>query len=213
MNRLVYVITNIRPLKVLAVVCLSLSLMFSQSFSAIAATTKANPGEKSEYYVSKDGNALNNYEGGMNNFSDVDARSSKAENQAKAEAKALKRQAEKNVKNQSGNIVENVRRVANDSDKLGKNIQNRSDYVKDKLGEETDNFADSTKQGLRNIKDNVKNAADYAGEIGDRTVGNPLEGIKEGTKNAADSVKRTLRDADENSSKSAYDTGRYYERK
>jgi DNA anti-recombination protein RmuC len=196
MNRLISFAEKIRPLKVLAVVFLSLSLMFSQTFSAFAATTKANPGEKSEYYVSKDGNALNSYEGGMNNFSDVDARASKAENEAKADAKVLKRQAEKNVKNQSSNIGENIRRVANDSDKLGKNIQNRAESIKDKFGEETDNFADSTKQGLRNIKDNATDAADYAGEIGDRTVGNPLEGIKQGTKNTADSVKRTLRDAD-----------------
>jgi gas vesicle protein len=195
MNRFVSFITNIHPLKVLTVVFLSFSLMFSQSFSAIAATTKANPGEKSEYYVSKDGDALNSYEGGMNNFSDVDARSRKAETEAKAEAQALKRQADKNVKNQSGNIVENVRRVANDSDKLGKNIQNRAESLKDKVGDETENFADTTKQGLRNIKNNAKDAADYAGEVGDRTVGNPIEGIKQGTKNAADSVKRTLREA------------------
>ncbi|PAX51588.1 hypothetical protein [Brunnivagina elsteri] len=195
MNRITSFVKKIRPLQVLAVVFLSLSLMFSQAFDAIAATTKANSGEKSEYYVSKDGDALNSYEGGMNNFSDVDARASKAENEAKAKAKVLKRQAEKNVKNQSGNIVENVRRVANDSDKFGKKIQNRAESVKDKLGEETENFADSTKQGLRNIKNNAKDAGDYVGEIGDRTVGNPLEGIKEGANNAMDSVKRTLRDA------------------
>ncbi len=198
MNRLVSFVKNIRTLKVLAVTFLSLSLIFSQTFSAVAATTKANPGEKSEYYVSKDGDALNSYEGGMNNFSDVDARSRKAETKAKAEAKSLIRQADKNVKNQSGNIGENIRRVANDSDKLGKNIQNRAESIKDKIGEETENFADSTKQGLRNIKNNAKDAGDYAGEIGDRTVGNPLEGIKEDARNAADSVKRTLRNADEN---------------
>jgi len=195
MNRITSFVKKNRPLQVLAVVFLSLSLMFSQAFDAIAATTKASSGEKSQYYISKDRDALNSYEGGMNNFSDVDPRASKAENEAKAKAKALKRQAEKNVKNQSGNIVENVRRVANDSNKLGKNIQNQAESVKDKFGEETENFADSTKQGLRNIKNNAKDAGDYAGEIGDRTVGNPLEGIKEGANNAADSVKRTLRDA------------------
>lgn len=213
MNRLVSFVKKIRPLKVLAVVFLSLSLIFSQTFNVFAVTTKANPGEKSENYLPKDKDALNTYEGGMNNFSDLDARSEKAGKEAKVEAQVLKRQAEKNVKNQSGNVVENVRRVANDSDKLGNNIQNQAESVKDKLGEETESFADSTKQGLRNIKNNAKDAGDYAGEVGDRTVGNPLEGIKEDARNAAESVKRTLRDANENSSKSAYDTGRYNERR
>ncbi|MEA5570051.1 hypothetical protein [Calothrix sp. UHCC 0171] len=182
MNRLVAFVKNIRPLKFIAVAFLSLCLVFSQAANAVAAAAKPNPLNNSEYYTSKEGNALsrdkntlNKYEGGMNNFSDLDARSHKAEARANAEAKALKQQAEKNAQKQSGNLVENVRRVANDSDKLGKNIQSQTDSIKDKLGAETESFADSTKQGLQNIKNNAQSAPDYASKVSDRTVGNQVD--------------------------------------
>ncbi|BAZ41196.1 hypothetical protein NIES4101_71580 [Calothrix sp. NIES-4101] len=203
MNRLVAFVNNIRPLKFIAVAFLSLSLIFSQAANAVAAAARPNAFNNSEYYTSKEGNALsrdknalNKYEGGMNNFSDLDARSHKAEARANAEAKALKQQAEQNTQKQSGNIVENVRRVANDSDKLGKNVQSQADSIKDKFGAETESFADSTKQGLQNIKNNAQSAPDYAGKVGEHTVGNPIENIKQGVENAANSVNRTLRDAD-----------------
>lgn len=193
MNRLVSWVKNLRPLKFLVVSFLSLSLFFVQAANSLAATTKPNAGEKSEYYTPKD--VLSPYEGGMNNFSDVDPRSKDAETEAKARAQALKSQAEYNHTKASSNIVENARRIANDSDKIGQNIGRKADSVKDKLQEEAENFGDSTKKGLRNIKNNTQDAADYASDTAEKTVGNPIEGIKQGVKDETYSVKRNLKEA------------------
>lgn len=166
---------NFRPLKALAAVVLGMFLFFTSVNTSLAATTKPNAGEKSEYYAPKDAGATNKYEGGMNNFSDRDAR---AGGSVESRAEALKRQAEENIKRSSSNVAKNARRVAKDSDKLGENVQQKAESVKDKLQDEAGSFGKSTKKGLRNIKNNAQEAPDYAADQAGKTVGNPLEGIK-----------------------------------
>jgi hypothetical protein len=207
MKRLSTWLKNLRPVKILAATLICTLLLVSQACDS-ATATKADAG-KSEQYLPKDQKAKSPYEGGMNNFSDVDARSKDAKTEAKVKAQELKQQAESNIGNKGSiNAVENVRRVANDSGKLGKNIQDKAGSVSDKLGEETGSFVDSAKQGLKNIKDNTKDAPGYLSDKSERTFGNPLEAVKQGTKDAGNAVKRTLKEADDKSSKSAYDTGR-----
>jgi len=211
MKRLSTWLKNIRPVKVLAAGLVAMLLFVTQACNSVSAT-KPNAGEKSENYAPQDAKAKSPYEGGMNNFSDTDARATDV-NQAKAKAEALKEQAESNILNKGSiNPVENTRRVADDSDKLGKNIQNKAGSVTDKLGEETGSIVDSAKQGLKNIKNNAADAPGYVSDQTERTFGNPVEGVKEGSKDAANAVKRTVKEADDKSSKSAYDTGRGLEK-
>lgn len=206
MKRLSTWLKSLRPVKILAATLIGMLLFVSQACDSATAT---KPGAESEQYLPKDAKAKSPYEGGMNNFSDVDARAKDAKTEAKVKAEALKQQAESNIGNKGSiNAVENVRRVANDSGKLGKNIQEKAGSTADKLGEETGSFVDSAKQGLKNIKDNTLDAPGYVSDKAERTFGNPLEGVKEGTKDAGNAVKRTLKEADDKSSKSAYDTGR-----
>jgi hypothetical protein len=184
---------NFRPLKALAVVVLGMFLFFTSVSTSLAATTKPNAGEKSEYYAPKDAGAINDYEGGMNNFSDRDAR---AKGSVEQQAEALKRQAEKNIQKSSSNLGENARRVARDSDQIGENLGRKAESVKEKVQDEADSFGKSTKKGLRNIKNNAQEAPDYAGEQAEKTVGNPIESIKQGARDAANAVKRTANQAD-----------------
>ena len=97
--------------------------------------------------------------------------------------------------------------------KNGDNFDKKYCDAPDKLGEETGNFLDSAKQGLKNIKDNTLDAPGYVSDKAERTFGNPLEGVKEGAKDAGNAVKRTLKEADNKSSKAAYDTGRAIDEK
>ncbi len=211
MKRISTWLKNLRPVKVLAAGLVAMLLFVTQACNSVSAT-KPNAGEKSEYYAPQDAKAKSAYEGGMNNFSDTDARATDV-NKAKAKAEALKEQAESNILNKGSiNAAENARRVVDDSGKLGRNIQNKAESVTDKLGEETGSFVDSAKQGLKNIKNNAADAPDYVSDQAERTFGNPVQGVKEGTKDATNAVKRTVKEADDKSSKSAYDTGRGLEK-
>jgi hypothetical protein len=212
MKRLSNWLKSLRPVKILAATFIGMVLFISQACDAASATKPDT--EKSEYYAPKDVKARSPYEGGMNNFSDVDPRAKDAKTEAKVNAQSLKGQAESNIGNKGSiNAVENIRRVANDSGKLGRNIQDKAESATDKLGEETGSFVDSAKQGLKNIKNNAQDAPGYISDKSERAFGNPLNGIKEGTKDAGNAVKRTLKEADDKSSKSAYDTGRNLDQK
>jgi hypothetical protein len=207
MKRLSTWLKSLRPVKILSAALICMLLFVSQACDA-ASATKPDTG-KSENYLPKDEKSKSPYEGGMNNFSDIDARAKDTKTEAKVKAEALKERAESNIGNKGSiNAVENVRRVADDSSKLGKNIQGKAESATDKLGEETGSFVDSAKQGLKNIKDNTLDAPGYVSDKSGRTFSNPIEGLKEGTKDAGNAVKRTFREADDKSSKSAYDTGR-----
>ncbi|MBF2065255.1 MAG: hypothetical protein IGS39_12645 [Calothrix sp. C42_A2020_038] len=183
---------SFRPLKVLAVVFLGMFLFLTQVDTSLAATTKPNVGEKSEYYAPKDAGAINDYEGGMNNFSDRDAR---AQGSVRGQAEALKRQAEQNIKKSSSDLGRNARRVAKDSDKIGENIQRKADSVTDKLQQEAESLGKSANRGLRNIKDNAQEAPDYAADQAEKTVGNPIEAIKRGSQDVGNAAQRTVNDA------------------
>jgi hypothetical protein len=183
---------NFRPLKVLAVVVLGMFLFFTSVSTSLAATLKPNAGEKSGYYAPRDTGAINEYEGGMNNFSDRDAR---ALGTVEDQAAALKRRAEENIQKSSSNVARNARRVARDSDKIGENVQQKAESVKEKLQDEADSFGNSTKKGLRNIKNNAQEAPDYAKDQFDKTVGNPIEGIKQAGKDETETVKRSVKEA------------------
>ncbi|BAZ15250.1 hypothetical protein NIES4071_71220 [Calothrix sp. NIES-4071] len=183
---------SFRPLKALAVVILGMFLFFTSVGTSLAATLKPNAGEKSEYYAPKDTGAINDYEGGMNNFSDRDAR---APGSIEEQAAALKRQAEENIKKSSSDLGRNARRVARDSDKLGENVKEKAGSVTEKLQDEAESFGKSTKKGLRNIKNNAQDAPGYAADQADKTIGNPIEGIKQAGKDETETVKRSVKEA------------------
>ncbi len=183
---------NFRPLKALTAVVLGMFLFFTSVNTSLAATLKPNAGEKSENYAPGDTGALNDYEGGMNNFSDRDSR---ALGSVEERAAALKRQAEENIKKSSSNLAKNAKRVARDSDQLGENVQEKAASVKDKVQEEAESFGKSTKKGLKNIKNNAQDAPGYAADQADKTVGNPIEGIKEAGRDETETVKRGLKEA------------------
>lgn len=209
MKRLSNWLKSLRPVKILAATLIGMLLFVTQACDSASAKKPGTGVDQSEQYLPKDQKAKSPYEGGMNNFSDMDSRAKDAKTEAKVKAEALKQEAESNIGNKGSiNAVENVRRVANDTGKLGKNIQENAESTSNKLGEEAGGFIDSAKQGLKNLKDNTLDAPGYVSDKAERTFGNPVEGVKDGAKDAGDAVKRTLKEADDKSSKAAYDTGR-----
>lgn len=222
MNKVVIWLKSLRPLKMLAVFVAGMFLVFTQACTQATATkpepTRTTPPHivgpqsaepNSEVYVPKGDKPLNTYEGGMNNFSDLDPRGQGADVKAKSEA--LKQNAEQNVIDQTSNLGENTRRIlekkGENAEDFGKNVQRSVEKTADKAQGTAEDFAKGTKQGLENIQDNTKDAAKGAA----KNVQGAAEGVKIDAQrkadNAGDAVERTVREAGDNANTSVRDTG------
>ncbi|MBV6625666.1 MAG: hypothetical protein KI793_22525 [Rivularia sp. (in: Bacteria)] len=150
------------------------------------------------------------YEGGMNQYSDVDPRSKGAEAAAKMKAKGLKDNAEVNEIDQTGSLTGNTRRTldkkAENLEDLGKNLKESGKYAADKVQDKAENFAEGTKRGVKNIKENTSNALDSitnaAGDTAEdaklstqRAAQDAKLGTQRAAEDASNAVQRTLRNA------------------
>jgi hypothetical protein len=150
------------------------------------------------------------YQGGMNQYSDVDPRSKGAEAAAKMKAKGLKDNAQVNEIDQTGSLGGNTRRTLDKKGEnlkdLGKNVKESAGYAASEVQDSAEDFTEGTKRGMRNIKENTSNALDSL----TNSAGDVAEDAKLGTKRAAkdaklstqraaedagNAVQRTLRDA------------------
>ncbi|MGB6295696.1 MAG: hypothetical protein WBF90_05855 [Rivularia sp. (in: cyanobacteria)] len=150
------------------------------------------------------------YQGGMNQYSDVDPRSKGAEAAAKMKAKGLKDNAQVNEIDQTGSLGGNTRRTLDKKGEnlkdLGKNVKESAGYAASEVQDSAEDFTEGTKRGIRNIKENTSDALDSL----TNSAGDVAEDAKLGTKRAAkdaklstqraaedagNAVQRTLRDA------------------
>ncbi|MGH8000461.1 MAG: DUF6658 family protein [Brasilonema sp.] len=200
MKKVIALLKNIRPIKLLTVVAAGMILFFTQACSSVAATTpRQTVGEQSarpnsETYVPKGTNALSPNEGGMNNFSDVDPRTRGANFKAKAEA--LKENAEQNLQNSSSNPAENVRRVFENRGEVGRNIQEDTGNITEKAQGTAEDFVQGTKRGIENIKGNTSDAS-----------GAVARNAQDAAEDARINAQRTAEDAKISAQRTAEDVG------
>ncbi|NEU74007.1 hypothetical protein PI95_015945 [Hassallia byssoidea VB512170] len=195
MSKVIAWVKNIRPIKILTVLCMGVLLIVTQACGPVTAG-EPKAGANSELSVPKGDKVLNRYEGGMNNFSDTDPRS----NEGKTKTEALKENAEQNVIDQTSTVGENTRRILDKKGEnaadFGKNLQQNTEGTKDKTGNSADNFAKGVQRGIENIKDNTKNA------VGDLTKGakgaadDAKTNVQRTAQDATSAVNRTVREAD-----------------
>ncbi|AFY57085.1 hypothetical protein Riv7116_4666 [Rivularia sp. PCC 7116] len=193
MNKLFSALKKIQIKQILTAFALGILLFVTQACSSVSAKSPDST-----------------YEGGMNQYSDVDPRSKGAEAAAKMKAKGLKDNAEVNVIDQSGSLTGNTRRTldkkAENLQDLGKNIKETGKYAADKAQDNAENFAEGTKRGIKNIKENtsdaldsITNAAGDAAEDAKLSTQRAARDAKLGTQRAAEdagnAVQRTIRDA------------------
>lgn len=105
------------------------------------------------------------YEGGMNNYSDVDPRY-QGKTGVSAQAKALRDNAERNVIDMSDDVGTNTKRIL---DKKGENLEQFNDNVKDtsrnlgqtarRSAEDLSNVADEAGDNLRNFQKDVSKSS------------------------------------------------------
>ncbi|MCV3212902.1 hypothetical protein OGM63_05055, partial [Plectonema radiosum NIES-515] len=187
MDKVIAWLKNIRPIKILTVLCMGVLLIVTQACGSVTAG-EPKAGANSELSVPKGDKILNPYEGGMNNFSDTDPRSKEAKTEVKAKAEALKQNAEQNVNDQTGTLGEKtLRSLENKGENaadLAKNLQQNAQGAKEKIGNTAEDFAKGVQRGLENIKDNAQDAA------GDLTIN-----AQRAADDAKTNVQRTLEDA------------------
>ncbi|MBF2014396.1 MAG: hypothetical protein IGS23_04100 [Rivularia sp. T60_A2020_040] len=124
------------------------------------------------------------YRGGMNQYSDVDPRSKGAEAAAKLKAKGLRDNAEVNLRNKKGENLED----------FGKNVKEGTGYAIDKAQDSAEDFAEGTKRGIENIKENTSDA-----------FGKLTNNAQEAAKDAKFSTQRAAEDAKINAQRAATD--------
>lgn len=223
MNKFISWVKNIRPVKILTAFLAVTILLFTQACGSQVDATAPAPTNKSyetprnikgpqsaepnsEVYVPKGTDATSPYEGGINNFSDTDPRSKAAKADVKAKTEAFKENAEQHLDNRSGNVQENVRRVLDDREELGKNIQRGAANIKDKTQESAEDFAKGTKRGVENIQENTKDAAKGAADNVQGAVEDTKYNAKRTVDKAGEAVNRTANETSENVKSSARET-------
>lgn len=211
MKKLISAIRNIRMSQVLAV-CLAGFLMFFSTACSGSAQAKDSAGfqrssNSPEQGIS--GHRQQSYKGGMNGYSDVDARYNKGtQDRTATQAKGLVDNAERNVIDQTDDVGTNTRRIL---DKKGENAENFGQNVKQDtraLGRKTEGTAeelgDAAARGQRNLRRNLEKAGDNVSDraeemsdratnatrdAGERVVGN----VKQAADSAASSVQSNSR--------------------
>jgi ElaB/YqjD/DUF883 family membrane-anchored ribosome-binding protein len=130
------------------------------------------------------GTMTNRYQGGMNDYRDIDPR--RETSKADAKAKGLVDNAERNLTNRTGNPAEAIRRVGNDASDVGRNVQKTADKVGNKIERNAKEFGENAQQGAENLKQNAQKAVKGTKE----TVDEASTGAKERVDQTAGAFKR-----------------------
>jgi len=183
MNKVIAYLKNIRWTQILTVFLAGILVFVSTACNGPASA-------KTDAQLRKEGvNAA--YQGGMNNYPDVDPRRDTAP--AGAKAKGLVDNAKRNL-NQSvdnpGELGENIRQGA----PLGKRIERLGENVSESTQELTEGVTKGTQRGARNLRENTQNATEGVSKAASRSA----EDVK-------DQAQRTARDVSQKTSRAAED--------
>ncbi|MBD2606697.1 hypothetical protein H6G81_19700 [Scytonema hofmannii FACHB-248] len=178
MSKVIAWLKNIRPIKILTVLCMGVLLIVTQACGSVNAG-EPKAGANSEIAVPKGDKVLNPYEGGMNNFGDTDPRGK----EVKPKAEALKQNAEQNLINKTSSFGEGT---------PGKNLQQSAEGAKDKIGNTAEDFAKGVQRGVENIKDNTQDAAEDLTKNAQRAADDAKKNLERTTQDAGDAINRTV---------------------
>lgn len=214
MKSLITRIRSIRPVKAIFTCLVGVLLLVSQACGSVSATTpytdgsnsgtktqnpynngiesklkSTNPyndGANSELRVPKGANINSPYEGGMNNYGDVDPRSKSAINQAKAKAEYLTENAKRNLSQDSESFsdvkdsaAKNIKESAKDT---AKNIESNLDDLRSDVNK-------GFKKGSKNVKDSLDDAGEYIQDQSDKN----LKNVKRNLDNTGDAIKDAVK--------------------
>jgi gas vesicle protein len=210
MKNFITKIRNIRPVKAIFTCLVGVLLLVSQACGSVSATTpytdgsnsgtktenpyndgaKAklktinpyNDGANSELRVPKGANINSPYEGGMNNYGDVDPRSQGAIDKAKAKAEYLTENAKRNLSKDSESLSDVAERAKNN---LKDNAKDASENIESTLKD----IRNDVKDNSRKVKDSLSDTGEY---IQDKTNKN-IKNAKRTLDDAGDAIKDAVK--------------------
>jgi hypothetical protein len=110
----------------------------------------------------------NTYQGGMNNYEDVDARRNTSE--AKAKAKGLIENAQQNIDEKSVDSREQYVKNYRSGTPLGERVKRLGEDIGESAEELAEGASKGTQNGLQNIKENAQKAPGYVKKAGKETA-------------------------------------------
>lgn len=132
----------------------------------------------------------NTYKGGMNDYEDVDPRRDTSE--AKAKAKALIENAQKNVDEKSINSPEDYAENYRSGTPLGERTRRLGEDIGSSAKNTAEDVAEGTKRGLENIKENAQGTPGYVKQTGKETAKLEFEEAQTKANNSIKSSQQAL---------------------
>lgn len=198
MERVISWFQNIRPLKILTVFIAGLFLIFTQACNrpGVAAQPPqpgAQPPNVQRYDPTKSYDINTRYEGGMNNFSDVDPRSKATEKAAKARAEALRENAQRNVEEKGIDSTEQYVRNYREGTPFGERVKRLGEDVGSSAEELRQGFTKGTQRGLENIQENAQNAAKDLSKNAQRAAEDAGKNLQRSAEDVSSGLTRSIR--------------------
>lgn len=197
MERFISWLKSVRPLKVVTVFLAGVFLIFTQACNrpGVAAQPpqpSSQPPNVERYDPTKSYELNTPYEGGMNNFSDVDPRSKVAEKAAKAKAEALSENAQKNVEEKGIDSTEQYVKNYREGTPFGERVKRLGESISSSAEEVREGVSKGTQRGIENIKDNTKDAGKDLTKNVQRASEDAGKSIQRSAEDAASAVNRTI---------------------
>ncbi|MBD2388280.1 DUF6658 family protein [Cylindrospermum sp. FACHB-282] len=194
MNRVITWLKNLRPLKVLTVFLAGTFLVLAQACNrpGVAAQPpqpSTQPPNAVRYDPTKSYDISTPYEGGMNNFSDVDPRAKAAEKAAKARAEDLSEKAQRNVEQKGIDSTEQYVRNYREGTPFGERVKNLGEDVGGSAEEVREGVTQGTQRGIENLQENTQSAVKGLTKSLQRATEDTKTNVERTAEDAADAVK------------------------
>ncbi len=135
----------------------------------------------------------NTYKGGMNDYSDVDPRRDTSE--AKAKAKALIENAQRNINEKSVDSPDQYAKNYRSGTPLGERVRRIGEDVGESAQEVAGGASKGVQNGVQNIKENAQNAPNYVKRAGKETANIEFEEAQAKANNGMRDTRRAMDNA------------------
>jgi hypothetical protein len=198
MEKVISWFKNIRLRQIISVLIAGLFLFFAQACNRPGVAGQppqpaGQPPNVERYDPTKSYDINTRYEGGMNNFSDVDPRSRAAEKAAKARAEALRENAQRNVEEKGIDSTEQYIRNYREGTPFGERVKRLGEDVGSSAEELRQGVTKGTQRGLKNIQENAQNAAEDLSKNVQRAAEDAGKNIQRSTKDVSSDLTRRIK--------------------
>jgi hypothetical protein len=196
MKRLTNWLQNLRPLKILSIFLALTFLCLAQACNRPnIAGQPAQPPNARRYDPTKD-YPISKYQGGMNNFSDVDPRAREAEKAARYRADQLIENAQRNIERKGIDSTDQYIRNYREGTPFGERVKNLGEDVGSSAEELREGVTKGTQRGMENLQENVERGVKDLTKNVQRGTEDIGRNIQRRAEDTGEAINRTLQEAD-----------------